>query len=278
MAQASASDLHIHSHFSDGTFSPAEIVEIARRSNLTHIAITDHDTTEGVAEEVEAGRKEGVKTIPALELSTDFEGREIHLAGLFIDTANKKLRRFLQKMRTERTERIYRMCEKLEELNVTISPGEILALAGHGSPGRPHVAHAMLRAGIVTTISEAFHKYLGDGRRAYVPKSPLAPRKAVELIRQAQGLAVLCHPGETPDDDLIRKFYHFGIDAIEAFYPTYQESTVQGYIELARKYGLGISGGSDCHGFRKEQVLVGSVRVPDSFVSDLYRRSGNRGF
>ena len=278
MGQASASDLHIHSHFSDGTFSPAEIVDIAKRSDLTHIAITDHDTTEGVPEEIEAGRKEGIKTIGGLEVSTDFEGREIHLAGLFIDIHNEKLRRFLQKMRTERTERIHRICEKLEELNVTISPDDILALAGCGSPGRPHVAHAMLRAGIVTTISEAFHKYLGDKCYAYVPKSRLSPRKAIELIQQAHGLAILCHPGREVDEDLVRKFYHFGIDAIEAFYPAYEDTTVQGYIELARKYGLGVSGGSDCHGFRKDRVLVGSVRIPDSFVLDLYRRSGGRGF
>jgi len=273
MDQEFGSDLHIHSDLSDGSFSPTEIVEIARRSKLTHIAITDHDTVEGVAEEMEAGKREAVKTISGVELSTNFEGDEVHIAGLFVDIANRKLCRFLEDMKAERRQRIYKICEKLEQINLNISPEEVFAVSGKGSPGRPHVARALLRAGVVTTISEAFYKYIGDNCYGNVPKSSISAGKAIDLIREAGGLAVLCHPGETPDEDFIRNFFHLGIDVIEAYYPTYPSAAVDAYVGLARKYGLGVSGGSDCHGFGKDQVLIGTVRIPDEYVKDLYRRS-----
>ena len=277
MDQEFGSDLHIHSDLSDGSFSPTEIVEIARRSKLTHIAITDHDTVEGVAEEMGAGKKEGVKTIPGVELSTDSDGHEIHVAGLFVDIDNRKLCRFLEDMKAERHRRIYKICEKLQQMNLSITPEEVFAVSGKGSPGRPHVARALLRAGVVTTISEAFYKYIGDNCRANVSKSRIPPKKAIGLIHEAGGLAVLCHPGETADEDFVREFFHLGIDVIEAYYPTYGSATVHAYVGLARKYGLGISGGSDCHGFGKDHVLIGTVRIPDEFVKDLYRRSETHG-
>ncbi len=277
MGKGKGGDLHIHSNFSDGTFSPEEIVSAARRMRLSTIALTDHDTTDGITRAEEACKNEGFEFIPGIELSTDFDGMDIHIVGLFVDKGDENLAKELRRLKEERGHRMYRMCEKLDSLGLPISAEEVFRLAGDAPAGRPHLAHAMLRAGYVTTMAEAFWKYIGDEAPAYVPKVRLTTPEAIRLLNSAGALATLCHPGERPDEYVIKEFHDIGIEVIEAFSPYYEPWVTEEYIRIGKKLDLGISGGSDFHGLYREEIPLGCVRVPEEYIEDLKRRIETRG-
>ncbi|MCF6147425.1 MAG: transcription antitermination factor NusB [Candidatus Kuenenia sp.] len=269
------SDLHIHTNYSDGTTTPEEVVDEAIRLGLSAIAITDHDTIQGFlrAEAYKNGKK--LYIIPGIEISSFLDPSEIHILGYFIDIHNDALNEVIKKARKDRVERIYAMTEKLRGLRVNINPLEVLDLAGEGTPGRMHMAEIIWRNGYTTTLLESFYKYIGDKAPAYVPKKTLTPREAIELIRGAKGVPVLAHPGLTQRDNVIEDLVKYGLQGIEAYYPTYTKTTVEKYLKLAKKYNLVVTGGSDFHGERKVDNPIAKVTISGNLVKLLKQRCSN---
>ncbi|MFQ5862333.1 MAG: transcription antitermination factor NusB [Candidatus Brocadiales bacterium] len=269
-------DLHIHTICSDGTFSPEEVVEEAARIGLKTVAITDHDTIEGVRPAYREGLQRGVHVIPGVELSGYFHPFEIHILGLFIDIEDKNLVETLSQLYSARVARVSAIVEKLRGLNVNIETEEVLNLAGSSPPGRMHIAEVLTKHGYCGYITEAFSRYIGDNSLAYVPKKSLTPQQAIELIHGAGGVSVYTHPELTGRDDLIPLLVESGIQAIEAYYPSHTPEMVEEYLRVAKKYDLAVAGGSDFHGLRKPNIPLGIVRVPNETVLTLRERCKQR--
>lgn len=266
------SDLHIHSMYSDGTYTPEEIVDEAIRLGVSTISITDHDTTKGVDLAIRYGEKKNLIIIPGIEISSYQSPSEIHILGYFIDTRNASLQKILKQAHEDRRKRIHLIAEKLRSLNINIDPDEILALAGLGSPGRMHVAEALWKHNYCSTILEAFAKYISDSGPAYVPKKTLTPRQAIEIIREAKGVAVLAHPGLTQKDHLIEELVKYGLQGIEIYYPSHSSQDIKKYSKLAEKYNLAATGGSDFHGERKIDTPIAKVTIPGDLVKKLRQK------
>lgn len=273
MPEPQYADLHLHTCFSDGSYLPGELVEAACGAGLSAIAVTDHDTIEGVEPVREAAADTSLQVVAGTELSVRFEDEEVHLVGLFIDTDNDRLNQALDDLRKKRRQRIVKIAEKLQRFQIKIDPQEILETAGTGTVGRLHVAEMLLRKGITSSIAESFWKYLGDKAAAFVPKPDIDFGAGCELIHQAHGIAVLAHPGTQPDERRLAAMAHAGIDALEAYYPMHDDPLIRRYINLAGRFGLGISGGSDCHGQMKEQVQIGTVKLPMRYFDQLEKRA-----
>lgn len=269
MISAKTADMHVHTRASDGLLKPEEAIKSAHRSGLGAIAIADHDTVDGVETAIWEGKRYNIEIIPAVELSCGFNKHEIHMLGYYIDWQSEWLRKKLSVFQEVRRERARKMIEKLRELGVYTPYNLIIALNG-GVIGRPHIARAMIERGYVKTMDEAFEKYLRIGRPAYVEKYPLTPVEAIRLIRKAGGLPVLAHPVYAHCDDIIPKLVEAGLGGIEVYHTKHDPATSRYYRELARKYGLLMTGGSDSHG--EEDVPVGNVRVPYSLVEKIKRR------
>jgi predicted metal-dependent phosphoesterase TrpH len=266
-------DLHVHSNFSDGLLSPEEIVRKARDAGLTVISITDHDIVEGIEPAIAEGEKAGVKVIPGIEFTTDLPDTEIHILGYYIDYKAQWLKELLLKIRKDRTNRIYKIVEKLNKLGIDIKAEEVLALAEKGSVGRPHVARMLLEKGIVKSIQEAFNKYLDYNAPAYVPHFRLTPVEAVQTIVKAGGIPVYAHPAVSNKDEIIPELVAAGLGGIEVYYNKHSDAQVKHYKSLAKKYGLLMTGGSDFHGFgTARDVSFGVTRLPDDCVSKLEER------
>ncbi len=261
-------DLHLHSTASDGQFSPSELVMMALERNLLTIAITDHDTTAGIDEALEAARGTGLEVIPGVEISCDVPHEEVHLLGYYLDHHHPALQGKLRAMRDARLRRAKGMLAKLAALGFPL-PWEMVAeLAGGGSVGRPHIAQAMVKMGYVASAGEAFDLYIGRDGPAYVERYKLSPLEAVSLIKQAQGLPVLAHP---------LKVIHFlpdlvegGLIGLEVYYNGYSAEDIRELADLARKFDLIPTGGSDFHGPDVlDTVDMGGVRVPMESVERL---------
>jgi transcription antitermination factor NusB len=266
------SDLHIHTNYSDGTMTPEEVTEEAIRIGVSSISITDHDTVEGVMIASRYGQGKNIHIIPGIELSSYLSPSEIHILGYFIDIHNASLQEALKQSYEDRLKRIYAMVEKLHKLRVDIDPQEVLMLAGKGSPGRMHMAEVIWKRGYCSTIIEAFMKYIGDNSPAYVPKKTLNPQQAIELIVNAQGVAVLAHPGLTQKDHIIEELVKYGLQGIEVYYPSHTPQLVEKYLKIAKKYNLVVTGGSDFHGERKVDNPIAKVTVPGDLVNKLKQR------
>jgi len=262
-------DLHLHSCFSDGTLTPEEIVVRARKRNFSTIALTDHDTVDGLPRAIAAGVTYGVRVIPGVELSTYYGGAEIHIIGLGIDHRSAALNAMLADLRSYRVECVRKMVAKLRKFGVVIDPQEVFALAGGGVAGRAHLAEVIWKAGYTSSPAEAFERFLRDNGPAYEPKTDLWIEDAVEVITAACGIPVLAHPGANGRDELIPLFVQKGVRAIEAYYSSHTYLQSQYYVQLARKLGTLVSGGSDCHGQRKGRELFGTVRLPPEYLDPL---------
>lgn len=265
-----SADLHIHTSFSDGTHTPEEIVEQAQKAGLKTIAITDHDVIDGIALAIKKGEEAGVEVIPGIEFTTEAFDTEIHILGYFIDYRSPKLIEAITKIQKGRIDRIYKICEKLKGLGVNLEPKKILKLAGNKAPGRPHVARALVAQGYVKNFREAFGKYIDFHGPAYVSHYKLSPEEAVKLVTAARGVAVYAHPAVSNCDKIIPDLMVVGLAGIEVYYTGHNQSQTQHYLNLARKNGLLVTGGSDYHGFRSgREVELGELAIPDELVDKL---------
>ncbi len=258
-------DLHIHSSVSDGRYSPAEIVRKAAEAGLKIIAITDHDSVDGIASALEAsGDLPQLKVIPGVEISTDVPRGEVHMLGYFIDYRNEELLTNLENMRNSREKRAQQILARLADLGLTVEWRRVLEIAGSGSVGRPHIAQALLEKGYIASLKEAFNKYIGWGGPAYVRRDKMTPREAVELILHADGLPVLAHPLTVNDHQaLIAELTASGLVGIEACYGEFTAEETRKLVNLADKHGLIVTGGSDYHGLDDNaEVMLGSAKVP----------------
>jgi len=270
-------DLHIHTHYSDSTSSPEEVVEQAYQQGLHCIAIADHDTIDGIQPTIEAAKKYDIEVVPAIELSSELQGKDIHILGYFLDYKNQDFVEKLGCMQNSRMERMEKMIFKLKGLGVDdIKFEEVCALAESKSVGRPHLAAIMQKKGWVKDIREAFNKYLANDAPAYVPKFNQTPEEAVKCIHKAGGLAVLAHPMLTNVDQLIAGFARAGLDGLEVYYHCVSNTTVSFYEGLAKKYNLLMTGGSDAHGSAKRHTYVGKVKVPYDLVEKLKEKINDR--
>jgi predicted metal-dependent phosphoesterase TrpH len=264
-------DLHIHTLRSDGTETPAEVVAAARAVDLAAIAITDHDTVEGVAEAAAAAQGSALRVVPGVEITCQRNGAETHVLGLFIDPANPGLAADLARKRTERLSRVQAMAERLAAMGKPVDVEAVLADLKPASPGRTHLAEALRRAGHVHDIQEAFDTYIEEGGPAYIPQRRFTVPEACALLRAAGGLPILAHPEMLLREDLGRLVGE-GIAGLEAYYPTFAPGWSRTLRQWAHELDLGIAGGSDHHGRHRPGAPIGVVRVPFEFFEDLERR------
>jgi predicted metal-dependent phosphoesterase TrpH len=256
-------DLHVHTTASDGTWQPEPLVKTALDKGLAMIAVTDHDTTQGVSAVREMGEEHGLAVLSGVELSVDYNDAEIHLLGLGIEPRHPELMDVLQQLHASRYDRGRRMVEKLQEQGIAVSFARVEELAGNSLIGRPHVARALVENGYADTIGDAFVKYVGKGCPAYVPRYKIAPAEAVRIIHAAGGVAIWAHPGLSEQDELLPYLASHGLDGLEAYHSAHQPHQVSHYLDLAMRMHLLVSGGSDCHGpGMREQLLLGTVPFP----------------
>ncbi|HXT11651.1 MAG TPA: PHP domain-containing protein [Candidatus Angelobacter sp.] len=262
-------DLHLHTNFSDGTYTPEELVSQAAKHKLAAIALTDHDSVEGCERAGDACKALEIEFIPGSELTAEQADNEIHILGYFLDTKNEKLLAEIAKFQAVRRNRIFEMVERLNGLGVPLQAEDVFRLANCRSPGRPHVARALVKAGLVGSLDEAFERFLKKHRPAWVPKARISAQTAIDLIHQAGGLAVMAHPGLNRSDEVIPELVEAGMDGIECFHTKHSTLVSEHYLEIADKFNLLVTGGSDCHGMSKGKPLIGTVRLPYQHVEKL---------
>ena len=278
-------DLHVHSTRSDGTYTPTELVEYAIEKGLTAFALTDHDTTDGLDEAISyanALRAEGKadipEVIPGIELSTNIEDTEVHVAGLFIDKENPEFQSYLKEFVASRNLRNVKMCAKLTEIGIPITAKELESAFPNCILTRAHFASWLREHGYVSSNKEAFDRYLGKRCPCYVPREKITPQKAIALILTAGGIPVLAHPilyrlSDARLEALVATLKEAGLVGIEAIYSTYEPSEERQIRRLAKKYDLLLSGGSDFHGTNKPRidlgVGLGRLYVPDELLESM---------
>jgi len=274
-----AVDFHTHSIFSDGTFTPTELLNHAQEVGLSAIALTDHDSVDGIKEAMNASKATDVEFIPGIEFSVTAD-TEIHIIGLFIDPENEILLNTIEKTRSQRRRRMEEICKKLQTHGFDISYDEALKLAGGDFLGRAHIAHLMMQKGYVATVKEAFDKYIGLNKPCYAVKKEITPKDAITAIRSAGGLAFLAHLHQTKFSDekldkLLGELKEYGLNGIEGYYTEYTNDHIIEFRALAQKHGLFYSGGSDFHGSMKPDVKLKSgysnLHIPYSILSTLKR-------
>ena len=258
-------DLHLHSTCSDGTFTPREVARRAAAAGLSVISLTDHDSTEGVAAAQEEGARLGVEVVPGTELSARIGSTDVHILGYFIDPGHPDLISWLDTFRQARLQRAERMVGKAESYGAAGTPGKG---PDQGGAGRDRTSAYRRRdggRGLVFSVDEAFHKYLGYSKPAYAAKYSQSPSRAIQVIRAAGGLACLAHPGLYRRDDLIAGMVSDGLDGIEVRHTKHNASHVARYSRIAAENDLLCTGGSDCHGDGRGDPMIGSVDVPLSY-------------
>jgi predicted metal-dependent phosphoesterase TrpH len=279
MSYVSRVDLHLHTTISDGHLSPTELVRRAHANGVQTLAVTDHDNTDGLEEARAVADALGLELIPGIELSTDLGAIGVHVLGYFIRYEDPAFQARLLPMRDDRLSRAIAMVQRLGELGYPIVWERVLAIAGEGSVGRPHIAQALLEAGHVGSVNEAFDRFLADHGPAFVERMKLSPQDAIALIHAHGGVASVAHPYDAPDvDALIGDLAAAGLDGVETYYQGYRPERVEHLLALTRQYDLIPTGGSDYHGFAMSDGPevdndVGSVRVPEETVERLRARS-----
>ena len=269
-----AVDLHVHTTASDGTDSPERVVKLALQLGMEAVAITDHDVLEGILPAQKAAKDRNIDIVPGVELSTVHMNREIHILGYYMDLEDKRFLEYLAVFRNARVDRIIEMVNKLMGMGINISQERVFTIAGGGAVGRPHLAEALLETGVVSTINEAFEKYIGSGGSAYVPRFKFSPTDAVKLILSAKGVPVLAHPGLDGSVSSIADLVAAGLQGIEVYHPSHDLAQVSIYSDLARIHGLIVTGGSDYHGVQNyDRSPLGSVTVTYKAVEKLKERA-----
>ena len=276
-------DLHTHSTASDGSETPSALVEMAASLGLSHLALTDHDTLEGIGEAKAAAEWTEVELIPGTELSLDYDGG-MHLVVLWLDPGDGPLQDRLTALQAGRNQRNAAIVDLLVALGLPVSHEEVAEEAGWGSVGRPHIAAVMMRKGYVSSVAEAFDLWLGAGKPAYSTRPRLAPEEAISLAVSSGGVPILAHPhtlGVNRADEmagLLTRLRSAGLVGLEAFCSGYRRHEREGYADLARRFGLVASGGSDFHGTYKPGLKLGvgygDLEVPESVVDQLRSHAG----
>ena len=264
-------DLHSHTTASDGTLAPRELVRAAVKRGVRVLAVTDHDSTDGLSEALdEATRHPPLVIVPGLEINCDVPGAEVHVLGYEVDYEAVWFQDFLREQRAERVARVHRIAERLAELGMPIDPAEVFAIVKEGSAGRPHVAQVMVRRGYVKSVREAFDRWLHAGGPANVPRRRLTPVDAIAIIRRAGGVPVFAHPGLAARDEAIPDMVAGGLMGIEVYYAEHSATQTAHYKDLCRRHGLIATGGSDYHGERSGRMNpLGHPPVPMSVYQDL---------
>jgi len=263
-------DLHLHTHHSDGTFPPQEVVRRAKSLGLTTISVTDHDTVAALPAARAAAGKE-LEILAGVELTAISHGRELHILGYGFREEDPALRGYLEQAQSRRRGRIQLMIDQLKERGIEVTLQEVERVAGEGnSVGRPHLAEVMVKKRAVHSLNEAFDRYIGDHAPCFVKQAVLTAAGAARLIREAGGVAVLAHPHRMVEDHWIPDLAAAGIEGIEVYHSDHDPSVTEHYRRIAQEQGLLMTGGSDCHGFRRAQgPLIGTVKVPDSCLENL---------
>ena len=261
-------DLHSHTYYSDGELSPSELVRQARIAGLSLLAITDHDCVDGLAEGMVAGRKWGVEVISGVELSVSVGKDRVHLLGYFFDPENVALKKHLASYKAARRERGRQIVERLNNLGKTLS----IDFENYTSLARPHIAEAMVKAGLVHTRDEAFMRYIGYNKPAYIATPSFPASEALDLLHAAGGIGVLAHPGNNTSSDTISLLVYAGLDGIETVHPSHDEVLSDYYRRLTRSLGLIETGGSDYHGQHSRNGM-GSWTIPHAWVEKARARA-----
>lgn len=266
-------DLHAHTTASDGLVSPSQLVDMARQQGLRVLAVTDHDTTNGVDEALHAATA-ALTIVPGVEINTNVDGRETHVLGYYIEHHDPSLQRFLSEQRNGRDVRAERMIERLGDHNIHLDLMAIRTQAAGAALGRPHVARALVAAGHARSVQDAFDQWLGIGRPAYAARPNFTPEEAVAVIRKAGGVAVLAHPASMLElETRVSRLVDVGLAGIECYYPGYSTSVTAALVAVARRYGLVPTGGTDFHGTdMKHGRALGAVFVPVETPDHLKRR------
>jgi predicted metal-dependent phosphoesterase TrpH len=266
-------DLHIHTYYSDSTSSPQEVVQEALQNKLSCIAITDHDTVDGIAPTRKVAEAVGLEVITGIELSSEIHGKDVHILGYCFHEESPLVNELVL-FQEAREERIRQMIEKLKGLGVdNITFEEVSCLTKSRSVGRPHLAAVLKEKKWVHDIGQAFTKYLAEDAPAYVAKYKISPADAVELIRKSGGVAVMAHPMFTNKDEIIPSLVKAGLGGIEVYYPNCSEAVLAYYEGIARKHDLVATGGSDAHGKAKTNTYIGKKRIPYEVVEQLKERA-----
>jgi 3',5'-nucleoside bisphosphate phosphatase len=262
-------DLHLHTIFSDGTYTVEQLISKSAEAGLAAISITDHDTVKGIPEGMEIARAKNIELLPGIEFTAAHLGQEIHILGYLIDYESQALIAKLDSLKNNRIERIYKIVDKLKDAGVVLDPEAVFSLSNGGTVGRLHVARALVKEGKVSSVMEAFARFIGDKSSAYVLGFRLSPKEVIKLIKDAGGISVLAHPYLIRQDDLITEFISYGLMGLEVYYPEHTQSMVNFYLGLAKSNNLLVTGGSDCHGDAKPEVKLGSLKIPYELVERL---------
>jgi len=274
-------DLHLHTTASDGRSTPDALVAEAAAAGIDTLAVTDHDTVAAVDAVRAAALRTGLTMIAGIEITAIHDGRDVHVLGYFLDANDAELSTFLAAQRASRRQRVTEILARLETLGVGVDASALLAgktIESDASVGRPLVAQALVAAGHATDIADAFDRYLGTGRPAFVPRIGPSVRDVVERIARARGVSSLAHPGKIESDDLVRGFVGDGVDAIEVHHPDHDEAAVARYQSLAASAGRLVTGGSDYHGPGSgRSAALGRVGLPRADYARLADRLAERG-
>ncbi len=271
-------DLHTHSTASDGTFSPSDVAALAKDAGLASVALTDHDTTDGLDEFMEAGKRLGIETIPGIELAAGYKNTELHIVGLFIDYNSSTLKESMEFIVNERNERNKKMIKALSRIGIEISLRELEENAGGNIITRAHYANVMVNRGYVKNKEEAFDRYISSGRPGYVKRETLTPKTCIEVIKKSGGIPVLAHAtlygyGYLEIHNLVGKLKGYGLMAMETIYSTYTPRQSEELRKICEYYKLMKSGGSDFHGLNKPDIKIGTgrgaLKIPQSFADEM---------
>lgn len=253
-------DLHIHSYYSDGFLSPAQIVEYASKSGLSAIALTDHDTVDGLDEAIEAGKIFNIEVLSGIELSATIDDRDIHILGYLFDHHDEKFRQQVELYKKERVNRAEKIVRKLNKFGVGIGMDQVMARAGKGAIGRPHIADAVVEAGFAKDTHAVFRDFLGYGGSAYEDKYKISPEMAIKLIHDAGGVSFIAHPSLGMKQKYLYRIIGSGVTGIECTHPKHTPESSQYFQRIVQQHRLLECGGSDCHA-RDGNIFIGKFPV-----------------
>ena len=268
-------DLHLHTRYSDGAYTPLELVRAAAREGFAAIAVTDHDTLDAIPESQAAGKEVGIEVIAGVEITCCVDLKETHVLGYFFGNQweNRQLRAVLDHTKRIRQKRIEAFVTKLNELGVALKLADVLALSDCGTLGRPHVAMALVKRGFVGSVDEAFERFLRRGKPAYVERHRMSTSEAIGHIKRAGGVSVLAHPALNKVDDRIHDMVQQGLDGLEVWHSRHTPAQSDRYLKMVERFDLLATGGSDCHGPGRGGPLIGTVKLPYERVEALKKRA-----